>query len=127
MSKSPGHRKWPDHKLREERLRERVQVTVNGEVVADSADVIMVDEDGAPGRYYFPRADVRGGKLEPSAKTTRCPFKGTARHFSLNVDGKTLRDAVWSYEDPYEEHMALKDRVAFYADEVPDIDIRRMG
>ena len=36
MSKSPGHQKWPDHKVQEQRLDQRVQVDVNGEVVAGS-------------------------------------------------------------------------------------------
>jgi uncharacterized protein (DUF427 family) len=124
MSSSPGHRKWPDHQVREEPVRERVAVAVNGEVVADSTDVIKVTEDESLVRYYFPRTDVRMEKLEPSPTTTQCPFKGTASHFNLNVGTKPLRDAVWSYEEPYDEHGTLKDRVAFYDDKHPDIEVR---
>ena len=38
VSKSPGHRKWPAHKVQEQRLGERVEVEVNGEVIASSSD-----------------------------------------------------------------------------------------
>ena len=124
MSKSPGHQKWPDHQVREEPLRQPMEVEVEGMVVASSADVIRVVEDKSPVRYYFPRTDVRTDKLKRSQTTTECPFKGTASYYSLNVGERQLDDAIWSYEDPYDEHQALKDRVAFYDDKLPDIVVR---
>jgi uncharacterized protein (DUF427 family) len=123
MSKSPGHQKWPDHKVLEQHLGQRVQVKVLGETVADSTDVIRVDEDQHLPRYYFPRAGVRLDRLEPTATTSECPFKGTARYFTLKTGDKTFEDAVWTYEEPYEEHRALKDRLAFYDDRFPEIHI----
>jgi uncharacterized protein (DUF427 family) len=62
-------------------------------------------------------------KLSRTATTSDCPFKGTAHYFSLKADGDTLEDAVWTYEAPYEEHQALKDRVAFWVEKSPKIEI----
>src|SRR5262245_24106907 len=124
MSKSPGHREHPEHRVREAHVIARVQARVGDQVVADSSDVIQVTEDGYPARYYFPRADVKMELLAPTDTTTECPFKGTARYFALRKDSTTLDDAVRSYETPYEEHEDLKDRVAFYDDRVPEIEIR---
>jgi protein-L-isoaspartate(D-aspartate) O-methyltransferase len=125
MTRSPGHQQHPDHKVVEKHLQQRMQVSVGGELVAESNDVIRVDEDGAPPRYYFPRADVQMERLTRSDTTTRCPYKGTAHYFSLNAAGKRLEDAVWSYEEPYEEHSGLQYRLAFYDDKMPQIEVRR--
>ena len=123
MSKSPGHREHPEHHVRERSLSEPIRVAVNGDVIAESTDVVKVEEDGHPARYYFPRVDVKMERLEPSSTTTKCPFKGQAHYFDVSSNGRRLRDAVWTYEEPYDEHAALKDRVAFWDDKVREIEI----
>ena len=105
MSKSPGHQKWPQHKVEETRLAEHTTAQVAGELLADSRDVIRVDEDDHPARLYFPRSDVRMECLERSSTTTQCPFKGTSHYF----------------------HIVLKDRLAFYDDKVPQIRVASAG
>ena len=124
MNKSPGHEKWPGHKVLEEPMSEAMTVEVDGETIARSTNVVRVIEDNHPIRYYFPRSDVDMNKLKPSATTTECPFKGIAHYFHVDAGGRNYKDAVWSYEDPYEEHRGLKDRVAFYDEKSPEIRVR---
>lgn len=127
MSKSPGHEKWPEHKVLESPVGERITVELDGQIIADSRNVIRVEEDGSPARYYFPRGDVRMERLERTGTISQCPFKGTANYFSLpthGAHGARLEDAVWSYEEPFDEHQALKDRLAFYDDKYRNIHVR---
>jgi uncharacterized protein (DUF427 family) len=123
MAKSPGHQEHPEHKVQSLRVQQHMAVTANGEVIAESGDVVRLNEDGSPGRYYFPRSHVKMEKLQPSNTTSECPFKGTARYFDVVLEDGVLHDAVWSYEQPYDEHQDLQGRMAFYDDKVPQLHI----
>ena len=123
MSKSPGHEKYADHRVQETHLSQKVTAAIDGKVIADSDDVIRVDEDGAPPRYYFPRSAVQVDQLDRSKTSTTCPFKGTASYYTITQNGRKFEDAIWSYEEPYDEHMALKGRMAFYDEKHPAITL----
>ncbi|KAF1036282.1 MAG: hypothetical protein GAK35_04086 [Herbaspirillum frisingense] len=123
MAKSPGHQQDKNHKVEESPVAGTVKASVGGREVASTSDVIAVHETGCPVRYYFARTAVDGKLLQPSQTSSTCPFKGTASYYNLVVDGKTFKDAIWSYEDPYDEHVALKGRLAFYDDKLPEIKI----
>jgi len=123
MAKSPGHAQHPEHKVQSLRIPQPMSVTASGEVIAESSNVLRLNEDGSPGRFYFPRGDVKMEMLQPSDKTSECPFKGTARYFDVVLKDGVLHDAVWSYEEPFDEHRDLKGRLAFYDDKVPQLHI----
>lgn len=124
MNPSPGHQRWPAHQVLESRVDHPMTVEVDGELVARSDDVIRVDEDGHPPRYYFPRDDVRTELLARSNTKSVCPFKGEATYWSIDLEDKQLEDAVWSYESPYDEHAALRGRLVFWDDKNPEISIQ---
>ncbi|MEO8297494.1 MAG: DUF427 domain-containing protein [Burkholderiales bacterium] len=120
---SPGHRQFPTHRVEEQPLDTRVTVSLAGQTLADSHDVIRVLEDRNPPRYYIAHADVKAARLEPSETTSHCPFKGDARYFHLKLDDGQLRDVVWTYEQPYDEHRALQGRLAFWEEKIPGLRI----
>ena len=123
MAKAPGYQRNPQHRISTQPAEQTVRVYVGERLVAESNDVLRVDEQGHPLRHYFPRSAVHTDLLERSDTTTTCPFKGQASYYTLDIDGKKLKDAVWSYEDPYEEHQSLRQRLAFYTEKFPEIEI----
>src|SRR5207247_2678017 len=104
-----------DHRIETKPAKERVRVTFKGEVIADTRDAIRMEEGSYPAVFYFPRKDVKMERLIRSSHRTHCPFKGDAAYFSL-VNGP--ENAVWSYEQPYDEMSVIKERLAFYPDKV---------
>ncbi|MCY7363749.1 MAG: DUF427 domain-containing protein [Frankiaceae bacterium] len=81
----------------------------NGTVLAESDDTVVVE-----GNHYFPREAVRDDALVDSARTSVCPWKGTASYFSVVVDGQTNADAAWCYPEPKDAAAELRGRVAFW-------------
>ncbi len=86
-----------------------VQAVWNGEVIADSENTVVVE-----GNHYFPRSSVRDEVLRDSSHQSRCPWKGMASYFTLEVDGATNRDAAWYYPQPSEAAKEIADHVAFW-------------
>ncbi len=81
----------------------------NGKVIAESDDIVTVE-----GNAYFPASALDRTVVEESAQTSFCPWKGTAKYYSLRVDGQQNRDAAWYYPEPKAGAEQVADRVAFW-------------
>jgi uncharacterized protein (DUF427 family) len=108
-----GHLRDPYHRVDARRSSRRVEVRVNGDVVARSERPVVVFETGVALRFYLPREDVRAD-LRPSDTTAVCPYKGRAAYWSL--DG--IEDAAWSYEEPLESMLKARGTLCFDAGKV---------
>jgi uncharacterized protein (DUF427 family) len=106
------------HRVEYEQGNSHVVVRAEGQVLADSRRPVLLRETGLPVRYYLPREDVRMELLRPSEHRTRCPFKGRASYWSALVDGRTLTDVVWCYEEPIPEAEPIRGMLSFYPDKV---------
>lgn len=121
---APGYKTYPNHRLALKPAGVRVRVAFKGEVIADSANAMALEEGMggstvAPVVYYVPRKDVKMDRLVRTSHETYCPFKGYASYFSLRNGPE---NAVWTYEQPYDEMLALKGLLAFYPDKVDSIE-----
>jgi uncharacterized protein (DUF427 family) len=102
--------------------RNRVQVTFAGKVIADSTNVLTMDEEKRTLVIYVPRADVDMSLLARTTHSSHCPFKGNAPYYSIAVDGRVAENSVWTYEEPYPYVTKTKDHLAFYGRRVDSIE-----
>ena len=96
----------------------RVRVRFGGEIVADSAHALLLEEGSLPPVFYLPRGDVRMDRFAPSAHRSHCPFKGDASYFDIAAGGRSEPEAAWSYETPLPGAAAIAGHLAFYPDKV---------
>jgi uncharacterized protein (DUF427 family) len=96
----------------------RVEVRVDGTLVAQSDRATVLEETGLPPRYYLPRDDVRTELLHPTSHTTTCPFKGEASYWSLTIGDDVQENLVWSYEHPIPDAAEIAGLLCFYNERV---------
>ena len=112
------HAKDPSKRVDVVPSERHVRVEVTGELVAESRRPHALFELPLPTRWYLPPDDVRMELLEPSDTVTQCPYKGTARYWSVRAGGELHRDVAWSYPDPIPENPRIAGLVSFFNEKV---------
>src|SRR3981189_325084 len=121
MADKPTKIQGPDHPISVEATPSRVVVKAGGKIIADTHNALTLREAVYPPVQYIPRRDVDMAALTRSEHTTYCPYKGDASYYSIPAGGDRSRNAVWTYEVPFEAMAQIKDYVAFYPDRVDEI------
>ena len=116
--KLPG----PDHPITIARNAKRVRVIYGNKVIADTTGALTLREASYPPVQYIPRADAAMDLLKPTAHTSHCPYKGDASYFTIAAGGKTMENAVWSYDNPFPAMAEIAGYLAFYPNRVDKIE-----
>ena len=112
--KLPG----PDHPITITANPKRVRVSAGGVVIPDSTSALTLKEASYPAVNYVPRKDANMAVLARSERVTHCPYKGDANYFSIAANGKTIENAIWTYETPFPAMTEISGHLAFYPDKV---------
>ncbi|HTU00024.1 MAG TPA: DUF427 domain-containing protein [Rhizomicrobium sp.] len=112
--KIPG----PDHPITIAKNDRRVTVSAAGKTIVETHSALTLKEASYPAVQYVPRADADMMLLHPSDHKTYCPYKGECSYFHVPSLGDKGRNAVWSYEAPYDAVSAIREHLAFYPDRV---------
>ena len=86
-----------------------MQARWNNQVIAQSDATVVVE-----GNHYFPREDVDSQYLRESDHISVCGWKGTARYYSIEVNGEVNTDAAWYYPEPKAAASEITGYVAFW-------------
>lgn len=95
-----------------------VRVEIDGVTVAESTSPRILHESGLPPRHYLPKTAVRLDLLTPTSTVTACPYKGTARYWSVTIGGSVHEDCAWGYDTPLPESTAIAGYICFYDERV---------
>jgi uncharacterized protein (DUF427 family) len=125
---APGFVSRPDHRVDLLPEGRRVKVTFGGVTIADTDAALRVEETGHGPVYYLPGKDVRLDLMHPTEHHTRCPYKGEASYWTIEVSGdagstKRSENAVWAYPTPYDEVSGIAGSYAFYPNRVDSITV----
>lgn len=112
------HPRDPYHRVEVLHASRRVRVELDGQLLAESSRPRLLFEPPLPTRYYLPKQDVRPDLLEPSATTSRCPYKGVASYWSVRVGDRVVPDLVWGYPSPILECAKIENLLCFFNEQV---------
>ena len=101
-----------------EKVSERLRVMFNGKTIADTVAGYRVLETSHPPVYYIPPDDIDRQYLLTASGSSWCEFKGHAKYWSLDVDGRRAENAAWSYPAASRAFIDIAGYVAFYASKV---------
>ena len=116
-NKAPGFASHPGHRVDISAPEHVLTLRRSSTIVARTRSAILLEESGYPARYYIPATDFGNVRLEPSKTSSYCPFKGEASYWNVMMGDETLQDALWGYQTPYDECLALAGYRGFYAEQ----------
>ena len=91
---------------------ERVRVLFQGHELADSDDVMVLNEEGRDRAFYFPIKDVQMSSLRPNHNIRRGAY-GDANFYTIMRDGHVIEDVAWCYGEPQADAELISGRIAF--------------
>jgi uncharacterized protein (DUF427 family) len=110
-----GYVDRPDYRVDLLRRRNKVTASKDGVILAQTERPLLVDEQDHGIVFYFPEGDVRLDKLSEIEHSTRCPYKGSASHWSIIGTDEPI---AWTYREPYPQVTQILGHIAFYQDRV---------
>ncbi|QPC94111.1 DUF427 domain-containing protein [Mesorhizobium sp. INR15] len=118
VNPSPGFQRNPDKVITVEPYIGTVTVRAGDTIVASSTKARVLTEAPYSPAFYIPFDDINFDQLRGTDMSTHCPYKGDASYWSVLAAGEAGKDAMWAYEQPFDEMAEIRNHGAFYASKV---------
>lgn len=92
-----------------------IKIVFNQITIAETRGAKRVLETSHPPVYYLPPEDIQMQYLKNAPGSSFCEWKGTAKYYDLEVNGKNIKKVGWYYPNPIGEFKSMKNFIAFYA------------
>lgn len=110
---SPGFQRNPDKVITVEPYIGTVTVRAGDVVIASSTKAKLLTEPPYPRVLYIPFEDIDFDQLRKTELSTHCPYKGDASYWSMLPAAEAGKDAMWAYEQPFDEMIDIRNHGAF--------------
>ncbi len=84
------------------------------QTIAKTTKSVRVLETASPPTFYLPPDDVKTELFEKTPGSSYCEWKGRAAYWNISVEGNTLQNAAWSYENPTPPFKRIAGYFSFY-------------
>jgi uncharacterized protein (DUF427 family) len=109
-----GHPHDPFKRIDVLTCHRRIEVGLDGTVLASTSNALLLLETHLPVRYYVPPDDVAASLLTPSETRSTCAYKGVASYLSTADARPEGCDIGWTYPRPLDDALRVRDHVAFW-------------
>src|SRR6201997_1667232 len=103
----------PYHRVDCRPTKRHLSASVNGTVLVDTHDTVIVFETALEPRLYVHPSHVRTDLLRRTETSTYCNYKGYATYWSAVSDDAVVEDVAWSYANPPPESLPIKGFLSF--------------
>ena len=108
-----GRNQWPIRPVFDG-MRVIIKDKASGSVLADASGEQALQ---AEGNWYITPEAVDRTRLQMTAQTYVCPYKGTCFYADIVEGERRVERVAWVYADPKEGWAHIKGRYGFYAGE----------
>ncbi|HTX97162.1 MAG TPA: DUF427 domain-containing protein [Mycobacterium sp.] len=105
----------PYHRVDCRPTKRQLHVSVDGIVLVNTEDTVILFETALEPRLYVDPVHVRTDLLRRSETSSYCNYKGFATYWSAVLDDHVVADVAWSYPDPPPESLPIKGFFSFDA------------